>query len=303
MKKVIYLALLIMTMGLVACSEDDKISSTTIFPTTPPERDAFDIWLQKNDTATYNIDVKYKMEDIESDMTYQLVPADSSKSAKIAILIKYLWFDAYNEAVGQNFVKANVPRIIHFIGSSAYNSNGTETVGTAEGGLKVTLYKINDIDESRIQTDAYYHRLNEYYFHTMHHEFTHILNQKIAYNKSFDKVTASGYVSGDWTNVEDVDAQKKGFVTAYAMEEGKEDFAEMLSTYVTSTPTQWEKILSTAGANMVDETLTARQAIEQKLSIVRDYMSKSWGLDIDKLRDAVLHRGNELSSLDLEHLN
>ena len=174
MKKVIYLALLIMTMGLVACSEDDKISSTTIFPTTPPERDAFDIWLQKNYTATYNIDVKYKMEDIESDMTYQLVPADSSKSAKIAILIKYLWFDAYNEAVGQNFVKANVPRIIHFIGSSAYNSNGTETVGTAEGGLKVTLYKINDIDESRIQTDAYYHRLNEYYFHTMHHEFTHI---------------------------------------------------------------------------------------------------------------------------------
>mgnify|MGYP004619811169 FL=1 len=119
MKKVIYLALLIMTMGLVACSEDDKISSTTIFPTTPSERDAFDIWLQKNYTATYNIDVKYKMEDIESDMTYQLVPADSSKSAKIAILIKYLWFDAYNEAVGQNFVKANVPRIIHFIGSSA----------------------------------------------------------------------------------------------------------------------------------------------------------------------------------------
>ena len=168
-----------MTMGLVACSEDDKISSTTFFPTTPPERDAFDIWLQKNYTATYNIDVKYKMEDIESDMTYQLVPADSSKSAKIAILIKYLWFDAYNEAVGQNFVKANVPRIIHFIGSSAYNSNGTETVGTAEGGLKVTLYKINDIDESRIQTDAYYHRLNEYYFHTMNHEFTHIMHQKV----------------------------------------------------------------------------------------------------------------------------
>ena len=164
----------------------------------------------------------------------------------------------------------------------------------------MTLYTVNSLTDENLKDYSY---LNDYYFHTMHHEFTHILNQKIAYNKSFDKVTASGYVSGDWTNVEDVDAQKKGFVTAYAMEEGKEDFAEMLSTYVTSTPTQWEKILSTAGANMVDETLTARQAIEQKLSIVRDYMSKSWGLDIDKLRDAVLHRGNELSSLDLEHLN
>lgn len=240
------------------------------------------------------------MKDIESDMTKNLVPADSAKSTKLAIIIKYLWFDAYAEAIGPDFIKENVPRVIHLIGSPAFNSNGTIVLGTAEGGQKVTLYTVNSLTDENLKDYSY---LNDYYFHTMHHEFTHILNQKVAYNKSFDKVTASGYVSGDWTNIEDVDAQKKGFVTAYAMEEGKEDFAEMLSTYVTSTPTQWEKILSTAGANMVDETLTARQAIEQKLSIVRDYMSKSWGLDIDKLRDAVLHRGNELSSLDLEHLN
>lgn len=301
MKKYLYIAMLglAVCLGLGSCSEDAP-SDPTNFPTTPVERNAFDQWLLKNFTYPYNVSFLYKMKDIESDMTKNLVPADSAKSTKLAIIIKYLWFDAYAEAIGPDFIKENVPRVIHLIGSPAFNSNGTIVLGTAEGGQKVTLYTVNSLTDENLKDYSY---LNDYYFHTMHHEFTHILNQKTAYNKSFDKVTASGYVSGDWTNVEDVDAQKKGFVTAYAMEEGKEDFAEMLSTYVTSTPTQWEKILSTAGANMVDETLTARQAIEQKLSIVRDYMSKSWGLDIDKLRDAVLHRGNELSSLDLEHLN
>lgn len=301
MKKYLYIAMLglAVCLGLGSCSEDAP-SDPTNFPTTPVERNAFDQWLLKNFTYPYNVSFLYKMKDIESDMTKNLVPADSAKSTKLAIIIKYLWFDAYAEAIGPDFIKENVPRVIHLIGSPAFNSNGTIVLGTAEGGQKVTLYTVNSLTDENLKDYSY---LNDYYFHTMHHEFTHILNQKVAYNKSFDKVTASGYVSGDWTNVEDVNAQKKGFVTAYAMEEGKEDFAEMLSTYVTSTPTQWEKILSTAGANMVDETLTARQAIEQKLSIVRDYMSKSWGLDIDKLRDAVLHRGNELSSLDLEHLN
>lgn len=301
MKKYIYIVMLglAVCLGLGSCSEDAPSASTN-FPTTPVERNAFDQWLLKNFTYPYNVSFLYKMKDIESDMTKNLVPADSAKSTKLAIIIKYLWFDAYAEAIGPDFIKENVPRVIHLIGSPAFNSNGTIVLGTAEGGQKVTLYTVNSLTDENLKDYSY---LNDYYFHTMHHEFTHILNQKVAYNKNFDKVTASGYVSGDWTNVEDVDAQKKGFVTAYAMEEGKEDFAEMLSTYVTSTPIQWEKILSTAGANKVDETLTARQALEQKLAFVRDYMSKSWGLDIDKLRDAVLHRGNELSSLDLEHLN
>lgn len=271
MKKYLYIAMLglAVCLGLGSCSEDAP-SDPTNFPTTPVERNAFDQWLLKNFTYPYNVSFLYKMKDIESDMTKNLVPADSAKSTKLAIIIKYLWFDAYAEAIGPDFIKENVPRVIHLIGSPAFNSNGTIVLGTAEGGQKVTLYTVNSLTDENLKDYSY---LNDYYFHTMHHEFTHILNQKVAYNKSFDKVTASGYVSGDWTNVEDVDAQKKGFVTAYAMEEGKEDFAEMLSTYVTSTPTQWEKILSTAGANMVDETLTARQAIEQKLSIVRDYMS------------------------------
>ena len=301
MKKYLYIVMLglAVSLGIASCS-DDNPSNPTSFPISIVERNPFDKWLLKNFTYPYNVDFKYKMQDIESDMTKHLVPADSAKSAKLAIIIKYLWFDAYAEAVGPTFIKENVPRVIHLIGSPAFNSNGTIVLGTAEGGQKVTLYMVNSLTDDRMKDYAY---LNNYYFHTMHHEFTHILNQKVAYNKKFDEVTASGYRSGDWSNVEDEDAMKQGFVTAYAMSEGKEDFAEMLSTYVTSTTDEWENLLTKAGSNQISSSLTARQAIEQKLSFVRDYMEKSWGLDIDKLRDAILHRGNELSSLDLEHLN
>lgn len=46
-------------------------------------------------------------------------------------------------------------------------------LGTAEGGMKITLYNVNDINPDKIDINL----LNEYYFQTMHHEFAHILHQ------------------------------------------------------------------------------------------------------------------------------
>lgn len=297
MKHNIYMLMLALVMGLgfVACSDNDP-DGPTIFPVTSPERDQLDMWLQKNYTSPYNIDFKYKMEDIESDYQYTLTPADSAKSAKLAIIIKYLWLDSYAEVLGPDFVKHNVSRVIHLIGSPAYNSNGTVVLGTAEGGLKVTLYQVNSLTDAMLES---YASMTEYYFHTMHHEFTHILNQKKPYDTSYNKITESGYVSGNWYQVQDSVAHGKGFVTPYAMSEGLEDFAEMLSTYITYTPEQWQAIIDDANKYGGEEAVAA---LNQKLNIVRNYMQDSWDVDIDVLRAAILRRGKELSSLDLEHL-
>ena len=294
MKKNIYAILLafVASFALMSCSDDDP-SSESIFPTTSPKRDAFDKWLLENYTFPYNVEMKYKMEDIESDMKYHLVPADSAKTAKLSIIMKYLWFDAYNEVVGPDFIKENMPRTIHFIGSPAYNSEGTMVLGTAEGGLKITLYMVNSLDDKTLKN---YDTMNTYYFHTLHHEFTHILNQKIPYDQSFKLITESGYVSGDWYTIPDKTAHQAGFVTPYAMVEPLEDFAEMLSNYVTKSQSEWNAILADAGT-------TGAASISAKLDIVRNYMQESWNVDIDKLRAAVLRRASTLSAVDLEHLN
>lgn len=294
MKKNIYAILLafVASFALMSCSDDDP-SSESIFPTTSPKRDAFDKWLLENYTFPYNVEMKYKMEDIESDMKYHLVPADSAKTAKLSIIMKYLWFDAYNEVVGPDFIKENMPRTIHFIGSPAYNSEGTMVLGTAEGGLKITLYMVNSLDDKTLKN---YDTMNKYYFHTLHHEFTHILNQKIPYDQSFKLITESGYVSGDWYTISDKTAHQAGFITPYAMVEPLEDFAEMLSNYVTMSQSEWNAILADAGT-------TGAASISAKLDIVRNYMQESWNVDIDKLRAAVLRRASTLSAVDLKHLN
>lgn len=294
MKKNIYAILLafVASFALMSCS-DDEPSSESIFPTTSPKRDAFDKWLLENYTFPYNVEMKYKMEDIESDMKYHLVPADSAKTAKLSIIMKYLWFDAYNEVIGPDFIKENMPRTIHFIGSPAYNSEGTMVLGTAEGGLKITLYMVNSLDDKTLKD---YDTMNTYYFHTLHHEFTHILNQKIPYDQSFKLITESGYVSGDWYTISDKTAHQAGFITPYAMVEPLEDFAEMLSGYVTKSQSEWNAILADAGT-------TGAASISAKLDIVRNYMQESWNVDIDQLRAAVLRRASTLSAVDLEHLN
>ena len=238
MKKIYFLAIaVLLSLGFASCSEDNP-SDESIFPNKPVQRDNFDKWLLTNYTYPYNIDFKYKMEDIYSDMKYHLVPADSAKSAKLAIIAKYLWFDAYAECVGSNFVKENVPRVIHLIGSAAYNSGeGTMVLGTAEGGLVITLYM-----------------------------------------------------------VQAAEANKKGFVTPYAMSEPIEDFAEMLSVYVTTSPSDWQALMRRAGSQ-------GAPFIQAKLDIIRAYMKDSWKLDIDALRSIVLRRASEINQLDLNKLN
>lgn len=286
------LGLLLLGGGLFSCS-DDAPSEPTIFPTTPVARNAFEAWLEKNYRRPYNIDFKYKLEDGETDLAYNVIPADSAKTAKLAIITKFLWFDAYAEVLGDEFLKLYVPRIIQAVGTPGYTRQRTEVIGSAEGGYKVTLSKINALTEETLRD---YSTMTGFYFHTMHHEFTHILNQKKPYNTAFDQVTKSGYVSGNWINVSEREAHRAGFVSPYAMMNGAEDFAEMFSFYVTYTPQQWQRILDNAGRS-------SAALITQKLTLVKEYASTQWGLDLDELRDAVLRRGSQVSSLDIEHFN
>ena len=270
-------------LGVAACSED-KPNDPTIFPIQPEAKNAFEQWLEKNYRIPYNIRFKYKLEDAETDLSYHFIPADSAKTAKLAIITKYLWFDAYAEVLGPEFMQRNTP---------GYTRQRTEVIGSADGGYKVILGKVNSLSN---ETLSDYEEMTLYYFHTMHHEFTHILNQKKPYNTSFEQVTKSGYVSGDWINTTDRNALRAGFITPYAMQDPAEDFAEMLSNYVTYTPQRWAKALSDAGTH-------GAALITQKLALVKDYTLSSWGLDLDELRDVVLRRGSQISSLELNKLN
>lgn len=285
-----YIALAAIASALMACEEKPLDPNSQIFDSVQ-EENAFDKWLITNYIEPYNIMLKYRMEMNESDLNYWLVPAEYDKSIQIAKLMKFLCFEPYDELTGsKEFIKSYYPKMIHLVGSGAYRNNGTFVLGTAEGGLKITMYFVNEM----IIDPAY---LNEYYFKTMHHEFAHILNQIKPYSTDFNAISGPDYVTDTWSDAwaSEREAQQNGFISEYASSEHGEDFVELLSIYVTNTPEYWNNVLKNAGAGA--------EKINAKFEIVYNYMLNSWNIDLNELRDIIQRRQGEIDTLDLETLN
>lgn len=306
-----------------ACDSDDP-SSESIFDTTTRERSVFDKWLLTNYTNPYNISFIYRYVDSQTNQTYNVTPPVMDKAQAMAILIKHIWIDSYVEVFDNDptFIRTYAPRVFQLIGSKEYTGDGSEVLGTAEGGLKITLFGVNhiNIDRPYMDMESPFHvrntaeyDLNYYIFKTLHHEFCHILNQKANYPEEFQTISVERQRSGDWVNVRDSLAPAYGFVSGYATKEHREDFAEIFSLYVSHTPAAWNTILAQAdklsNAEVYSEedwwekrSETPRADIEQKLKIVRDYFAEIWGIDIDRLRDIVLRRTAEVADMDLRTL-
>ena len=215
----------------------------------------------------------------------------------MAHIVKFMCIDTYDEVAGIDFTRRYFPKMFFLMGEWEYKNNGTMILGTAESGRKIKLAGINYLPGYSRDPD----QLNHYYLKTIHHEFTHILNQTKDYPVTFDQVSGSsenGYVTDSWSDSQYNDNLQKGFITKYARSSPREDFAEMMSMYVTNSPERWESWLNTAGDS-------GRSFLESKLDIVRDYMDNSFGIDLDELRSVILRREGELASgqVDIESLD
>lgn len=291
MKKIKYLCwIFAAALAMVSCSEDE-LNPNSIFNTESPERNEFDNWILENYVAQYNIDLKYRFSDIESDLNYNVTPADYNKSIALAQLVKYLWLDVYEELTYPEFLPTYCPKVMHFVGSGEYESNGSVVLGTAEGGMKITLFNVNSLDVENPDIDV----LNQWYFKTMHHEFAHILHQTKNYSTDFNEITAGKYVGEDWVNWENGDAllkiRQRGFVRGYVAKDPDEDFVETLATYVVYPDDQWQALLKDAGE-------TGSSLILQKLDLITTYLTDSWGIDIEALHDLVQERASHVADMD-----
>jgi substrate import-associated zinc metallohydrolase lipoprotein len=305
MKKNLFKILLvsIISITLFSCSNEDELGAS-IFDTTDTLNVSsasyqLDSWLRTSYLIPYNLDFRYEMQDVGSDQDYNLVPTSLAKAEQMAKLIKYLWFDVYGKIVSPEFLKENGPRIIHLIGSPAYNPlSGTILLGTAEGGLKVTLYRCNDLNPTNVD------QLNEYYFKTMHHEFAHILHQKRNYPVEFGLISQGNYNPISWQYKTDSLAATLGFVSPYAASQNREDFVEVIANYLVKSDAQWDNILQLAsqpgvslGDSLPDDGIDGKAVILQKWGVARKWLKDSWNIDIVALRTEILTRQENISSV------
>lgn len=289
MKKCIILLTLFVAL-FSSCSEDEIVGTNFVIEKNDTDlyTKDFDEWLYFYYTEPFNVEFIYKMQDAGSDMNYNLVPVSLDKAIIMAKLIKYLWFDVYETIRGREFLQQCSPRIIHLIGSSAYNSTShTEVLGTAEGGIKITLYRCNEVNISDISD------MNVYYFKTMHHEFAHILHQKKSYPVSFNLLSAGMYNQNLWSDWTDEYANSIGFITPYAGSEQREDFVEIIANRLIMSDEDWNKVLEN-GTVENDYGINGKEIILQKYEIAKNWLRDSWGIDIEKLREEIINRQDEL---------
>ncbi len=284
---------------LTACDEDDDFGPSIFIDDDESDPSSetyeFDKWLEETYLKTYNLEFRYRMKDISADMGYNLVPAYIEKSEEMARLIEYLWFGPYNKVVGENFLKEHGPRIIQVIGSAAYNTvSQTRILGTAEGGILVTLYDCNSLDRTDVT------KMNEYYFNTMHHEFAHILHQKKTYPVSFNDISKGKYASFGWQDRSQREAAQLGFVSPYASSQPREDFVETISNYLVKSDKEWEDILEMAKDpnNPGSEDYTdGRYYILQKLDVCAAWLLTAWNIDIHQLKAEIQERQSHIEDI------
>lgn len=296
MKKYIFPLLILAASGLASCQQD-RLDEESVIKDTTVEMNEFDYWLEANLLRPYNIEFKYRYEMNESDLGFWTVPADINAAINYAHLVKYLCVDTYDEVAGIDFTRSYFPKMFFLIGAWEYRNNGSFVLGTAEAGKKIMLSGVNELPfildyyEGTELAD----NLNHYYIKTIHHEFTHILNQTKTYAENFGQITSNTYV-GDACFDTDPYWRGRGYITDYAQSEHREDFAELFSEYITHDAAWWQAQLDAAHS----ETTNVRQVtpdaeygdvlINAKMDIVRAYLQDSWGIDIDELRDILGRR-------------
>ena len=280
---ILHIALVLAALCAASACVKDEMSPNSVITVTQTKQNDFDRWLAANFLLPYNIDFKYRFEMNESDMNYFTIPADYEYSVVMAHLVKYLCVETYDEVAGITFTRTYFPKMFFLTGEWEYRNNGTIILGTAEGGKKIFLAGVNLLPQYMKTPED----LNHFYIKTIHHEFTHILNQTIDYPVDFSMITGTDYVADSWSDAPfNTTFLQRGFITDYAQHSDGEDFAEMLSEYITHDQQWWDIQIDKAGEK--------GYLINAKLDIVRSYMQDSYNIDIDVLRATVLRRQQDV---------
>ncbi|MDR0659350.1 MAG: putative zinc-binding metallopeptidase [Prevotellaceae bacterium] len=290
MKKInLYILVALLSIGFLAsCNKEDDLDMNheilglggDIW-----EKTEIDYWIYDNYTKPYNIDIKYKWDQYELDYNRMLVPMEEEKVIPIMNAVKKVWIDPYEALAGANFIKALSPKKFVLVGSAKYNpSNGTITLGEAEGGRKIVLYRLNWFDPS---DKALVQRIMK----TVHHEFGHTMHQRTMFSQEFTELTAEGYTSS-WTNTDDTEAIQLGFVSTYARNNYDEDFVETLSFILVYGRTWFDNRVALAQAAWDDPSLNLKynpaEKLRQKETIIKDYLKTVWGIELYDLDDGTI---------------
>ncbi|XMO87371.1 substrate import-associated zinc metallohydrolase lipoprotein [Algibacter sp. AS12] len=270
-KNITLVNLVFVFLLLGSCSDtSDTIKESQIDTSTPILSD-LDIWLRSNFVAPYNIEISYLWGASDTDIARFLYPMREAGVERWSETIRNAWIEPYNELGGDDFIAKITPRQLVYSGGFNYNPNSpTITLGLAEAGTRITFFNLDYLDYS--DEDNIREPLR-----TLHHEYGHILNQKIPFTDDYGLITPGDYTA-QWFNVSDQEALDMGFITPYASSQPGEDFVEIIANMLTNSKEDFDAIVSTASP-------TGQAYIRQKQDIVVAYFQENFNIDLYELQE------------------
>jgi substrate import-associated zinc metallohydrolase lipoprotein len=237
-----------------------------------------DKWITSNIVNPYNIDVIYRFNRNFTDVAKDIAPVDYDRVQPMMEAVLNVYLKPYEKVAGKTFIKTFCPKQYVLYGSVSYNSNGSVTLATAEGGRKVVLYDVNNFKISDVESESGVRRKNR----TIHHEFTHILNQNVVIPPEFGELTKADYYE-DWTNNATNTAEiakSLGFVSRYARSVYTEDFAEMTAHLLVEGQVWFDNYVVSAPAS-------AQRKLRRKEELVVQYFKDGFGINFRTLQAEV----------------
>lgn len=273
MKKYIYIivTLICFSVTMVSCRKEDalNVDFSKLNIDQPVANTPLDQWLTTTFLDEYNIDVIYRYNRFYhgDDKDVASVQVDKVEPQMQTVLEGFL--EPYRKVAGVPFIKKYSPKQFVLFGSGSFNNDGSYTLATAAAGRNITIYDLNNFNLSDRGTVVGKLR-------TIHHEFTHILNQIVPMPPDYQLITKSTY-RATWTSTSDATARANGYVTPYASSQPGEDFAETTTSLLVMGQAWFD-----AWAN--GSTAVGKAALKAKEASIVQYFNSNLGIDFRTLQ-------------------
>ncbi len=280
----------------VQCKEDEE-NTPYVRPSSAVETHENDVYLRKHMMEPYGTAVRWRWDSRFIRPTQKAVPIKTEFVIPVTKLLNYLWVGAYTSQgeVGEAVIKDLFPPELQYIGSYIFEKDGSQMLGFAEGGTRISILNLNNYD---LKNKEWLTSPGGGVLATAHHEFAHLVHQNYGFPQGF--IGISNFYNKGWLNVSEEQALKDGFVRNYGGNGEGDDFAEIVSHFLVMPKDDFESkyIIQQDCSTLTDplaikncqELNEGRRKIKQKLDLIIAFYKEKFNLDLVKMRDEMEKR-------------
>ena len=302
-------------LSCVACSED-KLSGNSVIDENKTQIEAteLDNWILNNITKPYGIEVIYRWEKNSNSDGVYIYPPKIEKVRAVLEAVKELGLDTYllKEVGGKDFLLGRLPIKLYLYGGGNPDENGVERLYNPQlTAAEMCIYNVNEFEPTDFDKVFVLMR-------SVHHQLAKRLMQFVSYDRDKFYAISGHRYTGTTESIAaplgyaktgkerfglDNYANKRGFYTMLSFLSAEDDFAEIISSTLTSTPKEVYDagVAASTPDTDVDPEVNARYAKEAeqaykefiaKQTFVNEYVQKEWHINLKQMQVISVRRIN-----------